>query len=76
MESQKNPIKGGEFIVRDTAPSEIFTAENWSEEQRMIQQMCMDFIDAEVKPILDRIDSLVAAIPLFVFALYLLGWII
>ena len=58
MESQKNPIKGGEFIVRDTAPSEIFTAENWSEEQRMIQQMCMDFIDAEVKPILDRIDSL------------------
>lgn len=58
MESQKNPIKGGEFIVRDTDPSEIFTAENWSEEQRMIQQMCMDFIDTEVKPILDRIDSL------------------
>lgn len=58
MESQKNPIKGGEFIVRNTSPSEIFTAENWSEEQRMIAQMCMDFIDTEVKPILDRIDSL------------------
>ncbi|MCR9172684.1 MAG: acyl-CoA dehydrogenase family protein [bacterium] len=58
MESKKNPIKGGEFIVRDTAPSEIFTAENWSEEQRMIQQMCQDFIDTEIKPHLDRIDSM------------------
>lgn len=58
MNSQKNPIKGGEFIVRDTAPSEIFTAENWSEEQRMIQQMCQDFIDTEIKPNLDRIDSM------------------
>lgn len=58
MESQKNPIKGGEFIVRDTAPSEIFTAENWTEEQQMISQMCKDFIDAEVKPHLDRIDSM------------------
>ncbi|GAB5418291.1 MAG: acyl-CoA dehydrogenase family protein [Crocinitomicaceae bacterium] len=58
MEAQNNPIKGGEFIVRDTAPSDIFTAENWSEEQRMIQQMCQDFIDAEVKPHLDRIDGM------------------
>ncbi|XOV69032.1 MAG: acyl-CoA dehydrogenase family protein [Fluviicola sp.] len=58
MESQKNPIKGGEFIVRDTAPADIFTAENWSEEQRMIQQMCQDFIDTEIKPHLDRIDSM------------------
>ncbi len=58
MESQKNPIKGGEFIVRDTAPGDIFTAENWTEEQRMIQQMCQDFIDTEVKPHLDRIDNM------------------
>lgn len=58
MESQNNPIKGGEFIVRDTAPSEIFTAENWTEEQQMIKQMCQDFIDTEVKPNLDRIDTM------------------
>ncbi len=58
MESQKKPIKGGEFIVRDTAPSDIFTAENFTEEQRMIQQMCQDFIDAEVKPHLERIDNM------------------
>lgn len=56
--AEKNPIKGGEFIVRDTAPSEIFIPENWSEEQRMIASMCEDFIEAEIHPHLDRIDSL------------------
>ena len=58
MEAKNNPIKGGEFIVRDTAPGDIFTAENWSEEQRMIKQMCQDFIDTEIKPNLERIDSM------------------
>lgn len=58
MEAKNNPIKGGEFIVRDTAPSDIFTTENWSEEQKMIRQMCIDFIDTEIKPHLDRIDNM------------------
>jgi len=58
MEENSKPIKGGEFIVRDTAPSDIFTAENWTEEQQMIKQMCQDFIDTEIKPILERIDAM------------------
>ena len=52
------PIKGGEFLIRDTAPSEIFIPENWTEEQRMIAAMCDDFIAAEILPYLDRIDSM------------------
>ncbi|HLU87517.1 MAG TPA: acyl-CoA dehydrogenase family protein, partial [Taishania sp.] len=56
--SAKNAIKGGEFIIKDTLPSEIFIPEEWSEEQRMIAQMCDDFIAQEVKPNLDRIDSM------------------
>jgi len=56
-EDQK-PIKGGEFIIRDTAPSEIFIPENWTEEQRMIASMCDDFISTEIIPIIDRIDSM------------------
>ena len=58
MSDKKEAIKGGEFIVKDTLPSEIFTPESWSEEQRMIADMCDDFIRAEVLPHLDRIDSL------------------
>ncbi len=52
------PIKGGEFLVKDVTPNDIFTPEQWTEEQRMIAQTCDDFIMHEIHPILDRIDSL------------------
>ena len=57
-EKAEKPIKGGEFLVRDTPASEIFITENWSEEQKMIADMCDDFIKVEVLPHLDRIDSM------------------
>lgn len=56
--STKNAIKGGEFIIKDTLPGEIFTPEEWTEEQQMIAQMCDDFIAQEITPVLDRIDSM------------------
>lgn len=59
METATNkPIKGGEFIIRKTNPSEIFIPEEWNDEQRMIAQMCDDFIMQEIHPNLDRIDSM------------------
>lgn len=59
METATNkPIKGGEFIIRKTSPSEIFIPEEWNDEQRMIAQMCDDFILQEIHPNLDRIDSM------------------
>jgi alkylation response protein AidB-like acyl-CoA dehydrogenase len=51
-------IKGGEFIIRKTNPEDIFTPEEWSEEQRMIAQMCEDFIRMEIEPKLDEIDKM------------------
>ncbi|MDG0973947.1 MAG: acyl-CoA dehydrogenase family protein [Crocinitomicaceae bacterium] len=56
--SDKKAIKGGEFIIRDTKPEHIFIPEEWNEEQRMIAHMCQDFIQQEVIPHLDRIDSM------------------
>lgn len=56
--SGKSTIKGGEFIIKDTLPSEIFTPEEWTEEQLMIAQMCEDFIEQEVIPVLDRVDAM------------------
>lgn len=56
--TSNNPIKGGEFIIRKTLPSEIFIPEEWNEEQKMIAQMCDDFIAQEVEPNLDRIDKM------------------
>jgi alkylation response protein AidB-like acyl-CoA dehydrogenase len=54
---KKKPIKGGEFIIRKSTPDEIFTPEDYSEEQRMIAQTCLDFIIQEIVPDLDRIDA-------------------
>jgi len=58
MLTKKDVIKGGEFIVKDTDASYIFTPEDFTEEQQMIAQMCDDFIAQEVTPVLDRLDSM------------------
>lgn len=57
MEKTK-AIKGGEFLIRKTDAADIFTPEEWTEEQKMIAQTCLDFIENEIYPNLDRIDTL------------------
>jgi alkylation response protein AidB-like acyl-CoA dehydrogenase len=52
-----NPLKGGEFLIRDTQANDIFIPEQWNEEQQMIAQSCNDFLASEVWPHLDRIDA-------------------
>lgn len=58
MSSNEKPIKGGEFLIKETAPADIFIPEEWSEEHKMIVQTCHDFLDAEITPNLDRIDDM------------------
>lgn len=61
METETNKRKailGGEFLIRETYPSEIFISEEWSEEERMIAQTCFDFLEKEIEPNLDRMDSM------------------
>lgn len=53
---QNISVKGGEFLVKETAPEQIFIPEEFDEEQKMIGQSCQDFLEAEVLPNLDRID--------------------
>jgi alkylation response protein AidB-like acyl-CoA dehydrogenase len=53
-----NVIKGGEFLVKKTAPEAIFTPEEWQEEALMIAGMCDEFISKEIHPILDKIDAM------------------
>lgn len=56
--SENKAIIGGEFIIRETKPEEIFIPEEWTEEQQMIAKMCDDFLAQEINPHLDRIDEL------------------
>ena len=50
-------MKSGEFLVKGLDPKDIFIPEEFNEEQLMIAQTCQDFLDTEVLPNLDKIDS-------------------
>lgn len=54
----KTVLKGGEWLIKESSHLETFTPEDFVEEQTMISTMCDQFLDAEVYPILDRIDNL------------------
>src|SRR5689334_2044567 len=54
----KQALKGGEWLIKETVPTDIFIPEDFSEEQRMMSEMCEQFLATEVWPILDRIDNL------------------
>ncbi len=51
-------LKGGEWIIKENSPSEIYTPEDFNEEQKMVMEMCSAFLDNEVLPLVDRIDNL------------------
>ncbi len=51
-------IKGGEFLIKATEARDVFIPEEFTEEQLMIKQSCQDFLDQEIYPILDDIDSM------------------
>jgi alkylation response protein AidB-like acyl-CoA dehydrogenase len=53
----KTVLKGAEWIVKESLSDDTFIPENFSEEQQMIRDMCNQFLEAEVLPILDRIDE-------------------
>jgi alkylation response protein AidB-like acyl-CoA dehydrogenase len=55
MMEQTDYLKGGEFLIRDA--EDVFIPEEFNEEQKMIAETCQDFLDKEVYPNLERIDS-------------------
>ena len=54
--------KGAEWLVTPTDPSTCFTPEEFLEEQIMVKDMCAEFIEAEILPLMDRIDKLEAGL--------------
>jgi alkylation response protein AidB-like acyl-CoA dehydrogenase len=60
MESvlNKTILKGGEWMIKESSAEDIFIREDFTEEQQMILDMCRQFVQTEVHPIIDRIDKL------------------
>ena len=50
-------VKGGQFLVKETDPQNIFIPEEISEEQKMIMETCHDFQEKEILPLLNEIDE-------------------
>jgi len=58
MENNTTAIKGGEWIIKEVEANSIFIPEEFNEEQLMVKEMCSQFLDTEVLPVIDRIDKL------------------
>jgi alkylation response protein AidB-like acyl-CoA dehydrogenase len=50
-------LKGGEWIIKESNPFETFTPEDFNEEQTMVMDMCHQFLETEIHPIIERIDK-------------------
>jgi len=56
MSDQKTYPTGGEFLLGETAPAEIFTPEDFDENQRMISQAAGDFVEQKIEPRRDELE--------------------
>jgi alkylation response protein AidB-like acyl-CoA dehydrogenase len=54
---QKQLVQGGEFLIADRTPDEVFTPEDFTEEHRMIAETTRQFIDNEVIPHIDDLEK-------------------
>ena len=54
---EKDYIKGGAFLIEDRTPGEIFTPEDFTDEQRMIGDTTREFVDNEVRPNLEAMEN-------------------
>jgi len=56
-QTQREYLKGGEFLIAEQTPAEVFTPEDLTEEQRMIGDTTRDFVDNEVSPQLPAMEQ-------------------
>ncbi|HSE41128.1 MAG TPA: acyl-CoA dehydrogenase family protein [Acidobacteriota bacterium] len=57
LQELKLGMKGGGFLLEEVSPSDIFTPEEFSEEQKMIAQTVDEFMTNEVLPLKDRMEK-------------------
>lgn len=53
-----NLLKGGEWLIKESNAFETYTPEDFNEEQQMVKEMCLQFLNTEVLPVIDRIDKM------------------
>ncbi|MFM2361326.1 MAG: hypothetical protein RLZZ316_228 [Bacteroidota bacterium] len=56
--NKQQALKGGEWLVKESSAFETFIPEDYNEEQQMVKDMCTSFLDAEVLPVIERVDKM------------------
>ena len=55
---QATALQGGEWLIKESNPYDTFIPEEFNEEQTMVMDMCAQFLDTEILPIIERIDKM------------------
>jgi alkylation response protein AidB-like acyl-CoA dehydrogenase len=50
-------IKGGAFLMESISPQEVFTAEDFTEEHRLVAKAVIEFVVGEIQPVADDIEA-------------------
>ena len=53
----KDLLRGGQFLVKETSCEDVFTPEDFSEEQKMMKEAVMEFNDREIIPHKARFEA-------------------
>ena len=56
-QEKKNTLRGGQFLVKQTDCNDVFTPEDFSEEQRMMKEAVMEFNDREIIAHRERFEA-------------------
>ena len=56
-ETGTDQIRGGSFLLEGTASADVFTPEDFSEEQQLIREMTRQFVEGEVLPRVEELES-------------------
>lgn len=51
-------VRGAQFLLETISPEQVFTPEDFTDEQKMIAKATQDFVAAEVEPVRDRLEQL------------------
>ncbi|MFK7908883.1 MAG: acyl-CoA dehydrogenase family protein, partial [Chitinophagales bacterium] len=57
LQKTKQVLKGGQFLVKESVAHEVFTPEDFSEDQQMFAEMAREFVQKRITPNNAKIDK-------------------
>ncbi len=54
---KENILRGGQFLVKETPCEDVFTPEDFTEEQKMMKESVKEFVDREIWPLKERFEK-------------------